>query len=116
MSDHYWTLSLNSSQTENTELTVLASLKLAEMFIERLLFRSDIALICLAIKLLFLSIQKWGDGKENKTQETESVKEDAVRQLQEKVGNKLRVVFNSQMQEYYHREPLLRELQVRFKV
>ena len=83
---------------------------------ERASFRSDIALICLAIKLLFLSIQKWGDGKENKTQEIESVREDAVRQLQEKVGNKLRVTYNSQMQEYYYREPLLRELQVRFKV
>ena len=86
------------------------------MFIERLTFRFDITLICLAIKLVFLSIQNWKNGEENKTQEVESVKESAIRQLQEKVGNKLRLDFYLQMQEYYQRESLLRELQVRFKV
>lgn len=103
----------NSSQTEITEFTVSASLKLAEMFIANFSLRHEIELICVAIELLFLSIQKWGNGAENKPQEIESVKEDVTVQLLEKLGNKLREEFHQQMQE---REPLFRELQVRFKL
>lgn len=99
----------NSSQTEITEFTVFASLKLAEKFIANFSLRHEIQFICLAIELLFLSIRKWENGVENKPQERESVKEAVTVQLLEKLGNKLRGEFHQQIQE---REPLLRELQV----
>ena len=99
---------------EITDFTVSASLRLAEMFVERLSLRHDIVLVCLAIKLLFLVIKKSGNGEENKHQERQSVEEVATGQLLKKLESKLRAEFHYHMQEYYHSEPLLRELQVRF--
>ena len=99
---------------ENTDLTFSASLKLAEMVIERLSLRNDIVLICLTIKLLFLIIQKSGNGKENK--ETQSVEEVATDQLLKKLESKLQVEFYHRMQQYFQQEPLLRELQVQFEL
>lgn len=98
-----------------TDFTVFASLKLVEMLIERLSLRKDLGIICLAIKLLFLNIQKWGNGGEDKPEEWESVKKDTTGQLLKKLENKLRGEFYYHMHEYYQREPLLRELQVRFE-
>ena len=101
---------------EITEFTVSASLELAEMFMERLSLRNDIVLICLAIKLLFLSIQKSGNGEGNKHQERHSVEEGATGQLLKKLESTLRVQFRYQMQEYYYSESLLKELQVRIEL
>ena len=86
------------------------------MLIERLSLRSDLELICLAIKLLFLSIQKWENGEERKAEERESVKDGAIRDLLSKLGRKLRENFDRKMQEYYERGPLLSELQVLLKL
>lgn len=101
---------------EITEFTISASLELAKMFMERLSLQNDIVLICLAIKLLFLSIQKSGNGEGNKHQERQSVEEGATGQLLKKLEGTLRVQFHYQMQEYYYSESLLRELQVRIEL
>lgn len=101
---------------EITDFAVSTSLKLAEMFMERLSLRNDIGPICLAIKLLFLSIQKSGNGEENKQQERQSMVEGATGHLLKKLETALRVEFHCHMQEYYHSEPLLRELQVRIEL
>ena len=101
---------------EITDFTVSASLKLVEMLMERLSLRTDIVLICLAIKLLFLSIQKSGNGEENKHQEKQSVEKGATVHLLKKVETALRVQFHYHMQEYNHSEPLLKELQVRIEL
>ena len=105
----------DSSQMAITDFTVLASLKLVEMLIERLSLRKNLVIICLAIKLFFLNIQKWGNGGEDKPEEWESVKKGTTGQLLKKLENKLRGEFCYHMHEYYQREPLLRELQVRFE-
>ena len=82
------------------------------MFIENLSLHDDVALICLAIKLLLVSLQKWEKGEENKTEEREPVKDNVTRQLLAKLTSKLQRLFHYQIQEYYQREPLLRELKV----
>ena len=101
---------------EITDFAISASLKLAEMFIERLSLPNDIVLICLAIKLLFLSFQKSGNGEENIHQERQSVEKGATGHLLKKLETALRVEFHYHMQEYYYNEPLLRELQVRIEL
>ena len=85
------------------------------MLIEKLNFRGHVTLICLAIKLLFTSIQQYENGPEKEAQERESVKKHALRQLLENLGSKIKQVFYNQKQEDYHAESLLKELEVRFQ-
>ena len=116
------TVFLNRCQTDVTEFTVSASLKLAQTLIEKIDFRDeDIMLICQAIKLLFLSVQMWRNAtadsqsdEDGNAQETKSAREDVTRQLLGKLGSKLKRAFYFPMQEYYRKEPLLRELKVRW--
>ena len=101
------------SQKEITEFTVCESLKLVVMFIERLCLRSDTELICLSIRLLFLSFHKWGLDEEIKTEEKESLKERVTGRLFEKLGQKIGGDFPNQMADGYNqREKSLRELKV----
>ena len=83
---------------------------------ERLSLRNDIVLICLAIKLLFLSIQKSGNGEGNKHEKRQSVENGATDQLLRNLEWKLGVQFHDRMEGYHERESLLTELQVRIEL
>lgn len=106
------------------EFTVSASLKLVEACLEKFLFRDDIDLICLAIKLLFSSLRQWrndavdaGDSEtvdgENQTDERESLKKDCVRKFLKKLGSKLKGELAFLMPDDYQDVALSRELKVR---
>ena len=87
---------------------------------ENLSFRDDIDIICLAIKLLFSSIQHWQKGtvdgetddKVNKT--VASLKEGYIRKLSVKLVSKLKYVLYSYMPDDYQSDALTRELRVRY--
>ena len=87
---------------------------------EKLYFRSDIDLICLAIKLLFSNIQHWqrgavdgeADDKGNKTDA--SLKEGCIRKLSVKLVSKLKYVLDYYMPDDYRSDALTRELKVRY--
>ena len=111
---------LPSSKEEIAEFTVSASLRVAEVCLDNFILPEDIDLVCLAIKLLFSSIQQWlndamdsqtDDGKK-KADEREHLKEQYVRKLSEKVASKLKRALSSNMPEYYHSDALSRELEV----
>jgi len=101
------------------EFTVSTSLKLAEVCLEKLSLRENIDVICLAIKLLFSSIQQWesdpldgeNNDKVNKT-DVERLKKDCVRKISEKLVSKLRRIFHYDMPDNYQSDALKRELQV----
>ncbi len=109
----------NSFKTEIAEFTVSSCFKLAEICLEKLHFRDDIDLICLAIKLLFSSMQLWrnvtidsqSDDKENKIQEKES--QECIRKLSRKLGSKLKVTLDIYMPDNYQSVALSSELKVR---
>ncbi len=111
----------NSSKLEVAEFTVSASSTLVEVCLEGVHFQDDIDLICLAIKLLFSSIQQWRniavdthtDDKEHKSQGTGSLEENCVHQLSKKLGSRLKRELHHQMPEYYRSDALSRELKVR---
>lgn len=93
-------------------------MKLAEICLEKLSFR-DIEVICLAIKLLFSSIQQWqsdplGDEHNDKINKTdiERLKQDYVRQISEKLVSKLKREFYYNMPDNYQSDALKRELKV----
>lgn len=102
------------------EFTVSASLKLAEACLEKFYFRDDIDLICLAIKLLFSSIQQWQNDaidsgtadSGNKTDERESSKKDCIRKFLKKLGSKLKGELDIYMPDNYQNVALSRELKV----
>lgn len=112
-----WSLS-DSSKQEVTESAVSASLKLAEVCIEKLSFRYDIDLICLAIKLLFSSFQHWQSGpvdgetadRVNKTDA--SLKESYIRKLSVKLVRNLKYAVDYDMPDDYRSDALTRELKV----
>lgn len=87
---------------------------------ENLSVRGDIDLICLAIKLLFSSIQHWQSGavdgetddKVNKTDA--SLKEGCIRKLSVKLVSKLKCVLDYYMPDNYQSNALTRELKVRY--
>ena len=99
----------DSSKTEAIELTVSASLKLAKIFLAELSFRERSDVVCLAIKLLFSSIQQWQTNKAY----LEKPKKEYVRHISEKVVTKLKRVFSYDMPDNYQSDDLKRELQVR---
>ena len=86
-----------------------------------LTFRDGIDLICLAIKLLFSSIQQaqidaehsQTDDKENDTAKREYLKENYTRKLSEKLLSKLKRVLPFDMPDNYRSDALSRELKVR---
>ena len=96
-----------------------ASLKLAEVCLERLYFQDDIDLIFLVIKLLFSSIQQYQncavdtDDKETKAHGKGSLKEHCIVQLSKKLGSKLKRELHQKMPDYYRSDALPKELQVR---
>ncbi|KAL9988403.1 hypothetical protein ACROYT_G002841 [Oculina patagonica] len=102
------------------EFTVSASLILAEVCLENLSFRDDIDLICLAIKLLFSSIQQWRnsaedsqtDVNETKADERDSLSKTSLQKLSEKVVDKLKRTLGYAMPDNYQSDALLRELEV----
>lgn len=104
---------------EVAEFTVSASLKLAEVCLENLSFRDGIDLICLAIKLLFSSIQQWqncpldGENDDKVNKADAFLKEDCVRKFSEKLVSKLKRVLYYDMPENYQSDALKRELKVR---
>ncbi len=110
----------NSSKPEVAEFTVSTSLNLAEVCLEGLYFRDGIDLICLAIKLLFSSIQLWRnstadsqtDDKENNAQGKGSLKEYYLHQLSKKLGSKLTRELHHEMPDYYKSDALPKELKV----
>lgn len=95
-------------------------MKFAEVCLDKLNFQDDIDLMCLAIKLLFSSIQRWQsdaivsqtNDEENKTDEREYLKEDCIRKLSEKLVSKLKGALLSDMPDHYRRDALSRELEV----
>jgi len=111
---------LISSQAEVAEVTVTASLKVTEVCLENLNFREDVDLICLAIKLLFSSIQQrqnhamesQTNDEEKTTDGRDDLKEECVRKLSEKVGSKIKRALSPEMPEYYRSDALSRELEV----
>lgn len=86
---------------------------------ENLCFRDDIDLICLAIKLLFSSIQQWQNGPvdgetDDKVNRTDaSLKEGCIRKLSEKLVSKLKCELDFDMPDNYQSDALTRELKVR---
>ena len=113
---------LYSSNIEIVTFRVSTSLKLVEVCLENLSFLKDIELNCLAIKLLFSSIQQWQNSTiesqtedPNKPQERETLKKDCIRQLWKKLRSKLVEVLEIQMPDDYRSEALSRELKVRLK-
>ena len=119
MSEFYGLIS-NSSKPEVAEFTVSASLKLAEVCLDVLYFHDSIDLICLAIKLLFSSIQQWQiravdsetHDKGNKAEGKGSLKEHCINQLSRKLGSRLKREFYTEMPDYYKSDALSRELKV----
>jgi len=115
---------LFSSKAEVAEFTVSASLKLTEVCLKNLYVRDDIELICLAIKLLFSSIQQWQndamdsqtDNEENKTDGREYLKKGYICRLSEKVAIKLKGALSQNMPECYRSNSLSRELEVRILI
>lgn len=110
----------DSSKAEVVEVTVSASLKLVEVFVEKLSFREDIDVICLAVKLLFSSTQQGQNGPldgENGDQATKvdvgRLTKDCVRKLSEKLVRKLKRILDHDMPDNYQNDALKRELQVR---
>ena len=106
-----------------TQFTVAASLELAEACLEKFVFRDDIDLICLSIKLLFSSLRQWrnaavdaGDSgtanKENQTDEIESLKKGYIRTFLKKLGSKLTGALSVYMPDDYQDVALSRELKV----
>jgi len=99
--------------------TVSASLKLAEVCLENLTIGDDIDLICLAIKLLFSSIQQWhhgpvdGENDDKVNKSDASLEKDCVRKLSEKLIRKLKRILYSNMPDNYQSDALKKELQVR---
>lgn len=105
------------------EFAVAASLELVEACLEKFVFRDDIDLICLSIKLLFSSLRQWrnaavdaGDSetanKENQTDEIESLKEDCIRKFLKMLGSKLTRELSFSMPDDYQNVALSRELKV----
>ena len=94
---------------------------MAEVCLDNLTFREGIDLICLAIKLLFSSIQQpqndaegsQTDDKEKKTSKREHLKENYGRKLSEKLLSKLKRVLPFDMPNNYRNNALSRELEVR---
>lgn len=111
----------NSIKPEVAEFTVSSSLKFAEVCLDGLHFRDGIDLICLAIKLLFSSMQQWRkcvvdsetDEKENKPQEKGSQKDYCIHQVSKKLGSKLKRELHNEMPDYYKSDALSQELKVR---
>lgn len=109
-----------SSKAEVAECTVTTSLKVAEVCLDNLHFREDFDLMCLAIKLVFSSIQQrqnyvmdsQTDDEENKTDGREDLKEECIRKLSEKVATKLKRALSPDMPEYYRNDALSSELEV----
>ena len=104
--------------SDSSKIEVSASLKLAEICLEKLFFR-DVDVICLAIKLLFSNIQQWqsdplGDENNDKINkaDVERLKEDYVRQISEKLVRKLKRELYYDMPDNYQSDALKRELQV----
>lgn len=106
------------------EFTVRASVQLAEAFLKKFSFQDDIHLICLAIKLLFSSLQQSrndavdaGDSetvnRENQTDKRESLKKDCVHKVLKKLGSKLKGELDFYMPDNYQILALSRELKVR---
>ena len=109
-----WSFS-DSSTMEVVEFTVSASFKLAEVCLENLSFEDGIDLICLAIKLLFSSIQQWHRGPVE-DENNDKVKKDCVRKLSEKLICKLKRTLPFNMPDNYWSDALKRELQVRITI
>ena len=108
----------NSSKPEVAEFTVSSSLNLVEVCLDGLYFQDGIDLICLAIKLLFLSVQQWQNSAvdsqtDDKAQGKRSLKESCIHQLLKKLGSKLKKELHHEMPDYYKSEALSRELKVR---
>ena len=111
---------LPSSKEEIAEFTISASLRVAELCLDNFHFPEDNDLVCLAIKLLFSSIQQWQydamdsqtDDEKKKADGREYLKEQYVRKLSEKVASKLKLALSSNVPEYYHGDALCRELEV----
>ena len=109
-----------SSKAKAAECTVTASLEVAQICLDNLNFREDIDLMCLAIKLLFSSIQQWRtyamdsqtNDEEKKTDGREYLKEECIRKISEKVASKLKRALPPDMPEYYRSDALSRELEV----
>ena len=93
---------------------------MAEVWLDNFNFPEDVDLVCLAIKLLFSSIQQWQndaidsqtDDEKNKADGREYLKEEYIRKLSEKVGSKLKRTLSSNMPEYYRSDAFTRELKV----
>ena len=94
---------------EITEFTVSVSLKLTMMCIERLHLRIEVDVVCLSIKLLFLSIHKFAESEKNQSQEKESLTRSVTDRLIEKLGGKIAAQFQHMMDETRNIE---RDLQV----
>ena len=107
---------------EVLEFTVSASFKLAEVCLENLSFGDGINLICLAIKLLFSSIQQWqigpvdGENDDKVDKANASQKKDCVRKLSEKLIRELKRILQCDMPDNYQSDALKRELQVRITI
>lgn len=77
--------------------------------------------MCLAIKLLFSSIQQWQndaidsqtEDEENKTDGRKYLKKEYVRKLANQVLSKLKSSLSPDMSGYYRSDALSRELEVR---
>lgn len=110
-----------SSKAEVTEFTVSASLTVAEVCLDNFSFKEGIDLMCLAIKLLFSSIQQWQndaidsqtEDEENKTDGRKYLKKEYVRKLTNQVLSKLKSSLSPDMSGYYRSDALSRELEVR---
>ena len=117
--DILWSL-FDSFKQEVTESAVSASLKLAEVCIEKLSLRYGINLICLAIKLLFSSIQHWQSGPvdgetANRLNGTNAFpKERYIRKLSVKLVSKLKRTLDHNMPDDYQSDALTTELEVRY--
>ena len=105
------------------KFTVAASLELAETCLEEFVFRDDIGLICLSIKLLFSSLGQWRNAavdagesetadKENLTGEIDSLMKDLIRKFLKKLGSKLTGELSVFMPDDYQNVALSRELKV----
>lgn len=113
-----------SSKEEIAGFTVSASLRVVEVCLDNFNLPEDIDLVCLAIKLLFSSIQQWQndamdsqtDDQKKKADGREYLKEEYVRKLSEKVASKLKRALSSNVPEYYLGDALSRELKVRILI
>lgn len=112
-----------SSKEEIAGFTVSASLRVVEVCLDNFNLPEDIDLVCLAIKLLFSSIQQWQNDAmdsqtddEKKKADGEYLKEEYVRKLSEKVASKLKRALSPNVPEYYLGDALSRELEVRILI